>query len=65
MIFDKLLNSEAVMLQDLCSLHGALTRLDMQRYLDEIDLVEPIESYLDVAKNAPIRIKEALRNILQ
>ena len=64
LIFDKLLSSEAVTLQDLCDLHGALKRLDIQRYLDEIDLVEPIESYLDVAKNAPIKIKEVLGNIL-
>ena len=64
LIFDKLLSSEAVTLQDLCDLHGALKRLDIQRYLDEIDLVEPIESYLDVAKNAPIEIKEVLGNIL-
>lgn len=64
LIFDKLLSSEAVTLQDLCDLHGALKRLDIQRYLDEIDLVGPIESYLDVAKNAPIKIKEVLGNIL-
>jgi len=63
-IFEKLLNSEAVTLQDLRDLHDALSRLDTQKYLDEIDLVEPIKFYVNVAKNAPKSIKEALENIL-
>lgn len=63
-IFEKLLNSEAVTLQDLRDLHDALVRLDTQKYLDEIDLVEPIKFYENVAKNAPKSIKKALENIL-
>lgn len=61
-IFEKLLNSEAVSFQDLYDLHDALARLEMQRYLDEIDLVEPIEFYIDVAKNAPMSIHLALEH---
>lgn len=62
LIFEKLLHSEAVSFQDLSDLQDALKRLDMQRYLDEIDLVEPIEFYRDVAKNAPISLRLALEN---
>lgn len=62
-IFEKLLNSESVTLQDLRDLHDALSRLDTQKYLDEIDLVEPIESYVDVAKNAPDAIKKVLKDL--
>jgi len=63
-IFKKLLNSGAVTLQDLRDLHNALTRLDTQKYLDEIDLVEPIPFYRDIAKNAPITIKQSLGKII-
>lgn len=63
LIFEKLLKAEAVTLQDLRDLHDALMRLDRQRYLDEIDLVEPVEAYLDVAKNAPMSILTAIENI--
>ncbi|MDD3324144.1 MAG: nucleotidyl transferase AbiEii/AbiGii toxin family protein [Sulfurospirillaceae bacterium] len=63
-IFEKLLQYEAVLLQDLHDLHDALQRLNYQRYLDEIDLVEPIESYLEVAKNAPNSIMKALKKYL-
>ena len=62
MIFEKLLHSEAVSFQDLSDLQDALKRLDMQRYLNEIDLVEPIEFYRDVAKNAPMSLRLALEN---
>ena len=63
-IFEKLLNSGAVTLQDLRYLHDALTRLDTQKYLDEIDLVDPIPFYLDVAKNAPTVIQKTVSNII-
>ena len=63
-IFEKLLNSSAVTLQDLRDLHDALTRLDTQKYLDEIDLVEPVEFYLDISKNAPASIKHAINKTL-
>lgn len=63
-IFEKLLKYEAVSLQDLRDLHNALQRLDCQRYLDEIDLVEPIQYYLEVAKNAPNTIMQGLKKYL-
>lgn len=63
-IFEKLLNSGAVTLQDLRDLHDALTRLDIQKYFDEIDLVEPIEFYVNIAKNAPKSLKQALGKII-
>ena len=60
-IFEKLLQSEAVTLQDLHDLNTALTKLDIQRYLDEIDLVEPVDYYVEVAKKAPTSIQAALK----
>jgi len=62
-IFEKLLNSGSVTFQDLRDLHDALKRLDTQKYLDEIDLVEPIEFYLDIAQKAPEAIKQALKKL--
>lgn len=60
-IFEKLLKYEAVTLQDLSDLHDALLRLDYQKYLDEIDLVEPVKFYLDAVKNAPNAITTVLK----
>lgn len=62
-IFEKLLNSEAITRQDLHDLNEALKRLDMQRYLDEIDLVAPVEAYLEVAKSAPESLRSAFSSI--
>ncbi len=62
-IFEKLLNSEAVAIQDLHDLHDALVKLDTQKYLDEIDLVAPREFYVNIAKNAPKSIKQVLGKI--
>lgn len=63
-IFERLLGSGAVTIQDLRDLHKALSRLDTQRYLDEIDLVEPIKFYREIAKQAPASIKQVLIKIL-
>jgi len=62
-IFEKLLHSEAVTLQDLHDLSTALTRLGIQRYLDEIDLVEPVDYYVEIAKKAPKSIQVAIESI--
>ncbi|MEA3523739.1 MAG: nucleotidyl transferase AbiEii/AbiGii toxin family protein, partial [Campylobacterota bacterium] len=63
-IIASLLKNKRVTKEDLQILLEALETINIEKYYIEIELVEPIEEYITLAKNAPIFIIEHIKRSL-
>lgn len=64
-ILRKLFEAEAVSRQDVSELRDALALLDRETYAEELDIIKPFETYMELAKKAPDLLIEACGEIIK
>jgi len=63
-ILKRLYESKAITLNDIKELHDSLNSLDIETFNAELEIVNPFQKYLEVAKNAPEILKNECIDII-